>query len=79
MHLKSKAVTSEFYNDTEKTKEVISEDGWLNTGDLGFIDDNHLILTGREKEMILINGQNYFPNDIDNLISELPQFNFNKQ
>ena len=76
VHLKSKAVTSEFYNDTEKTKEVISEDGWLNTGDLGFIDDNHLILTGREKEMILINGQNYFPNDIDNLISELPQLQF---
>ncbi|AXG72409.1 gramicidin S synthase 2 [Kordia sp. SMS9] len=76
VHLKSKAVTSEFYNDPEKTAATISEDGWLNTGDLGFIDDNHLILTGREKEMILINGQNYFPNDIDDLIGEMEQLEF---
>jgi len=76
VHLKSKAVTSEFYNDPEKTAATISEDGWLNTGDLGFIDDNHLILTGREKEMILINGQNYFPNDLDDLIDELPEIQF---
>lgn len=76
VHLRSKAVTSEFYNDAETTKKIISEDGWLNTGDLGFIDDNHLILTGREKEMILINGQNYFPNDLDDLIGELPQIQF---
>jgi amino acid adenylation domain-containing protein len=76
VHLKSKAVTSEFYNDSEKTAATISEEGWLNTGDLGFIDDNHLILTGREKEMILINGQNYFPNDLDDLIGELPEIQF---
>lgn len=76
VHLRSKAVTSEFYNDLETTKKIISDDGWLNTGDLGFIDDGHLILTGREKEMILINGQNYFPNDLDDLIGELPQLKF---
>nr|WP_315033462.1 non-ribosomal peptide synthetase [uncultured Chryseobacterium sp.] len=76
VHLRSKAVTSEFYNDAETTQKIISEDGWLNTGDLGFVDDNHLILTGREKEMILINGQNYFPNDLDDLIGELPQIQF---
>lgn len=76
VHLRSKAVTSEFYNDTDTTTKTISEDGWLNTGDLGFIDDNHLILTGREKEMILINGQNYFPNDLDDLIGELSQLKF---
>ncbi len=78
VHLRSKAVTLEFYNDEEKTAETISEDGWLNTGDLGFINHNNLILTGREKEMILVNGQNYFPNDLDDLINELPQIQFQK-
>ena len=76
IHLRSKAVTSGFYNDPEKSRKMISDDGWLNTGDLGFIHDEHLIITGRDKEMILINGQNYFPNDIDDLIEELPEIKF---
>jgi amino acid adenylation domain-containing protein len=76
VNLRSTAVTKEFYNDPETTTKTISEDGWLNTGDLGFIDNGHLILTGREKEMILINGQNYFPNDIEELIAELPEVTF---
>lgn len=76
IHLRSKAITSGFYNDPETTQRIISEDGWLNTGDLGFIHNEHLIITGRDKEMILINGQNYFPHDIDNLIEELPEIQF---
>lgn len=76
IHLRSKAVTSGFYNDPETSRKMISHDGWLNTGDLGFIHDEHLIITGRDKEMILINGQNYFPNDIDDLIEELPEIKF---
>lgn len=76
VNLRSKAVTNEFYNDVETTGKTISEDGWLNTGDLGFIDNGHLILTGREKEMILINGQNYFPSDLEDLIGELPELAF---
>ncbi|KAB1153659.1 amino acid adenylation domain-containing protein [Tenacibaculum aiptasiae] len=76
VHLRSVAVTEEFYNDSLTTAETISEEGWLNTGDLGFIDNEHLILTGREKEMILINGQNYFPNDLEELITELPEITF---
>lgn len=76
IHLRSKAITSGFYNDPETTRKTISEDGWLNTGDLGFIHNQHLIITGRDKEMILINGQNYFPHDIDNLMEELPEIQF---
>jgi surfactin family lipopeptide synthetase A len=76
IHLRSKAVTSGFYNDKETTQKTISEDGWLNTGDLGFICNRQLVLTGREKEMIIINGQNYFPNDIDDIIDELPDISF---
>ena len=76
IHLRSKAVTKGFYNDPVTTENTISKDGWLNTGDIGFIHNKHLVITGREKEMILINGQNYFPNDLDSLLEELPEINF---
>lgn len=76
IELRSKAVTSGYYNEPEITKKMLSEDGWLNTGDLGFLHDEHLVITGRAKEMILIKGQNYFPNDLDKVIEELPEIKF---
>lgn len=76
INLRSRAVTSGYYNDPEMTNKVLSEDGWLNTGDLGFIREKHLVITGRAKEMILIKGQNYFPNDLDKVIEELPEIQF---
>lgn len=76
IHLRSTAITSGFYNDEINTKKIISGDGWLNTGDLGFISQSHLFITGRAKEMILINGQNYFPTDIDDIMEELPEIRF---
>ncbi|RUT68621.1 amino acid adenylation domain-containing protein [Flavobacterium cupreum] len=76
IQLKSPAMTLGYYNDDEATRNVISHDGWFNTGDVGFIHNNRLVITGRKKEMIIINGQNYFPNDLDNLIEELPEIKF---
>lgn len=76
VHLRSQAVTSGYYNDPVATKKALSEDGWFDTGDLGLLSNGHLVITGREKEMILINGQNYFPNDLDRVIEELPDVKF---
>ncbi|CAM1356217.1 condensation domain-containing protein [Tenacibaculum halocynthiae] len=76
IQLKSTAITSGYYNDQEMTDKLISKSGWFNTGDIGFTHKGHLIITGREKEMIIINGQNYFPNDIDNVIEELASIKF---
>src|SRR5690606_33261191 len=59
IRLKSKAITKGYYNDPEATQKVISKEGWLNTGDVGFIENNDLVITGRAKEMIIINGKNY--------------------
>ncbi|XLS30265.1 non-ribosomal peptide synthetase [Flavobacteriaceae bacterium M23B6Z8] len=73
--LKSPAVTKGYYNDPELTQKTI-KDSWLNTGDIGFIKQEDLIITGRAKEMIVINGKNYFPNDLDRLIEELPEIHF---
>ncbi|WP_103071997.1 non-ribosomal peptide synthetase [Aquimarina sediminis] len=76
VHLRSQAVTSGYYNDPDATQLALSEDRWFNTGDLGVLHNGHLVITGRAKEMILINGQNYFPNDLDKVIEELPNIKF---
>lgn len=73
IHIKGDSVTRGYFNAPEKTAETISEDGWLATGDLGFIKDGELYVTGRSKDLIIINGQNIYPHDLEQslAISEL--------
>lgn len=64
-------VMSGYYENEEKTKEVIDSDGWLHTEDLGFIDeDGYLHITGRIKDMIIRGGENIFPREIEELLLE---------
>ena len=44
---------------------VLSEDGWLDTGDLGYLLDGQLVIAGRAKEMIIVNGRNLWPQDLE--------------
>ena len=62
-----------YYEDEEATKEVLI-DGWFHTGDLGYFNkDGYLFITGRKKEVIVLkNGENVFPSDIEFLINKLP-------
>ena len=71
-------VTKEIYRDENTTNEIIDSDGWLSTGDCGAVIDNNLIITGRKKEIIIINGQNYYPNDIENIIVQGGNFDLGK-
>ena len=54
--------------DETSNRQLISEDGWLNTGDVGFIYQGELVVTGRSKDIIFVNGQNYYPHDIETLL-----------
>ena len=56
-----------YYKNEESTKEVLSEDGWFNTGDVGHIDrDGYLYLTGRAKSVIVTEGgKNVFPEELE--------------
>jgi acyl transferase domain-containing protein/acyl-CoA synthetase (AMP-forming)/AMP-acid ligase II/acyl carrier protein len=71
INIKGSNVTKGYYNDAEKTAETITRDGWLSTGDLGFTHNRRLIITGRAKDVIIINGQNYYPHDIERVAEAL--------
>ena len=63
-----------YYEMEEETKEVLTDDGWFYTGDLGYIDDEgYLFVTGRKKYVIVLkNGKNIYPEELENLINKLP-------
>ena len=67
-------VTKGYYKDTKATQEVFSEDGWFNTGDIGWLTaDNNLVLVGRLKETIVLsNGENVEPLPIEEACLESP-------
>ena len=71
-------ITQSIYRDPKKTKALKSNDGWLDTGDCGAIIDGQLIITGRKKEIIIVNGQNYYPQDIEETIIRGGNFDLGK-
>lgn len=58
----------EYFNGREETARVLTDDGWLDTGDLGFFLDGSLVVTGRSKDLILANGRNIWPQDLEWLV-----------
>lgn len=78
VHIKGEAVTSGYYNNTVETSKAISEEGWLNTGDLGFISNEALYITGRAKDVIFVNGQNFYSHDLERVAEEVEGVELNK-
>ncbi len=65
--VKSPSVMQGYYKDPEATAEVLTEDGWLHTGDLGYVKDNRVYITGRKKNLIILsNGENVSPEELEN-------------
>ncbi len=61
-------VTQGYYKNEEANHAAILSDNWLDTGDLGFIHNGELIITGRAKDIIFANGLNYYPHDLEDLL-----------
>ena len=55
----------EYFRQPEATAAVLSPDGWLDTGDLGYLADGEITPTGRSKDLILLNGRNVWPQDLE--------------
>jgi|GEM_PF-1652546 Polyketide synthase modules and related proteins len=68
VQLEGQSITSGYYGQPEYP--LYAHDGWLQTGDLGFFSDGKLYITGRQKEMIIINGMNFYPYDIEKLLED---------
>jgi len=61
-------ITSGYYKEPELNAQLIDADGWLDTGDLGFMHESQLYITGRAKDIIFINGQNIYPHDLEEIV-----------
>jgi len=60
-------VTQGYFHDPEANAAAFTPDGWLRTGDLGVSDAGELFVTGRAKEIVFVNGQNYYPHDLESI------------
>ena len=53
-------------------------DGWLDTGDLGLISDGQLVVTGRAKDLVIVNGQNFYPHDFERVAQQVADVDPNR-
>ncbi len=65
------SVCQGYYQEPELTAAAF-KDGWLHTGDLGYTVDGEVFVCGRLKDLIIVRGRNFYPNDLEWVVSELP-------
>ena len=65
--VKSPSVMLGYYHNEDATREMFTDDGWLKTGDLGYVKDQRVYITGRKKNLIILsNGENVSPEELEN-------------
>lgn len=64
LRIKGPSVMKGYWEDVERSREAFAGD-WLKTGDLGLLHQSHVFICGRSKEVIIVNGRNYYPQDIE--------------
>jgi acyl-CoA synthetase (AMP-forming)/AMP-acid ligase II/acyl carrier protein len=67
IHMTGENVTRGYFENPEANAESFTADGWLRTGDMGLIEGGELFVSGRAKEIIFVNGQNYYPHDLESI------------
>ena len=73
LFVRGPSVMSGYFGEERLTRDVLSPEGWLNTGDLAYIADGDLVITGREKDLIIINGRNIWPQDLETIAESQPE------
>ena len=70
--LRSDSMLTGYYRQPELSAEAIN-DGWYLTGDMGYVADGELYITGRKKDLIIVGGKKIYPQDIENLLNDVPR------
>jgi acyl-CoA synthetase (AMP-forming)/AMP-acid ligase II/acyl carrier protein len=78
VHMRGENVTGGYYEDPAANAAAFTADGWLRTGDLGLFHENELYISGRAKEIIFVNGQNYYPHDLEDIAQRVPGLELGK-
>ncbi len=71
IYLKGPSVMRGYFHDQQSTSEVLSQDGWLKTGDIGYRIEDHVVITSRSKDVIIIKGRNIWPYDLEVLAQQV--------
>jgi fatty-acyl-CoA synthase len=66
-------IMSGYLGDRGRTRKVLSRDGWLDTGDIGYLVEGSIVIIGRKKDVIIIHGRNIWPQDLEHVAEELPE------
>ncbi|WP_419996415.1 AMP-binding protein [Streptomyces boninensis] len=72
VQLRGPSVTAGYVDDSGGLAQPFTADGWLRTGDLGYLADGELHITGRAKEMLILRGANYYPDDVESAVRADP-------
>jgi len=78
VHISGTNVTRGYYENPQANAEAFTADKWLKTGDLGVIHEGNLYISGRAKEIIFVNGQNYYPHDLEAIAQRAPGLDLGK-
>ncbi len=78
VHISGDNVTRGYFEDPEANAASFTADGWLRTGDLGLFHEGELYISGRAKEIIFVNGQNYYPHDLEAIAQRAPGLELGK-
>jgi fatty-acyl-CoA synthase len=65
VYFRGPSVMRGYFNQPELTREALSPEGWLDTGDLGYLLNGQIVITGRAKDLIILNGRNIWPQDLE--------------
>jgi fatty-acyl-CoA synthase len=65
IYARGPSLMREYFEQPQETARVLSADGWLDTGDLGYLIDGEIVITGRGKDLIILNGRNIWPQDLE--------------
>jgi len=72
LQISGATILDRYFANPQANAESFTDDGWFNTGDLAFLREGTLTLTGREKDLIIVNGANYITSDLESVAEQVP-------